>query len=96
MQNKEKKISRIYKKKFANFKIFWARSVQPFDVYWIQTNKQTNQQTNKQTDKPNLYIDVLSKSSGVSKDIISTDTTFIVASQIHIELILLQPRNELN
>ena len=27
----------------------WARSVQPFDVYWIQTNKQT--------DKPNLYID---------------------------------------
>ena len=53
-----------------------------FDVYRIQTNKQT--------DKPNLYIDVLSKSSGVSKDIISTDTTFIVASQIYIELILLQ------
>jgi len=26
----------------------WARSVQPFDVYWIQTVKQTDKQTNRQ------------------------------------------------
>ena len=31
----------------------WTRSVQPLDVYWIQTNRQPD----KQTDKPNLYID---------------------------------------
>ena len=32
----------------------WARSVQPFYVYWIQINKQTN----KHPDKQNLYIDI--------------------------------------